>query len=84
MIGQAPGRRAQESGIAWNDASGIKLFDWLGVSGTQFRDPAFRAASHGLLLPGKGASGDLPPRKGFAGRWHTPLLDLMPGIRLTI
>ena len=85
MIGQAPGRKAQESGIAWNDASGIKLFDWLGVSETQFRDPdLFALLPMDFYYPGKGASGDSPPRKEFAGRWHAPLLDLMPEIRLTI
>lgn len=85
VIGQAPGRKAQESGIAWNDASGIKLFDWLGVSETQFRDPdLFALLPMDFYYPGKGAAGDLPPRKGFAGRWHAPLLDLMPEIRLTI
>ena len=85
VIGQAPGRKAQESGIAWNDASGIKLFDWLGVSETQFRDPdLFALLPMDFYYPGKGASGDLPPRKEFAGRWHAPLLDLMPEIRLTV
>lgn len=85
VIGQAPGRHAQASGIAWNDASGIKLFDWLGVSETQFRDPdLFALLPMDFYYPGKGPTGDLPPRKEFAGRWHAPLLDLMPEIRLTI
>lgn len=85
VIGQAPGRKAQESGIAWNDASGIKLFDWLGVSETQFRDPdLFALLPMDFYYPGKGSTGDLPPRKEFARRWHPPLLDLMPEIRLTI
>jgi len=85
VIGQAPGRKAQESGIAWNDASGIKLFDWLGVSETQFRDPdLFALLPMDFYYPGKGSTGDLPPRKEFAGRWHAALLDLMPEIRLTI
>jgi uracil-DNA glycosylase len=85
VIGQAPGRKAQESGIAWNDASGTKLFDWLGVSETQFRDPdLFALLPMDFYYPGKGATGDLPPRKEFAARWHAPLLDLMPEIRLTI
>lgn len=85
VIGQAPGRKAQESGIAWNDASGIKLFDWLGVSESQFRDPdLFTLLPMDFYYPGKGATGDLPPRKEFARRWHAPLLKLMPEIRLTI
>lgn len=85
VIGQAPGRKAQESGIAWNDASGTKLFDWLGVTEQQFRDPnLFALLPMDFYYPGKGATGDLPPRKGFADRWHAQLLELMPDIRLTL
>jgi uracil-DNA glycosylase len=85
VIGQAPGRKAQESDIAWNDASGTKLFEWLGVTETQFRDPdLFTLLPMDFFYPGKGATGDLPPRKGFAGCWHTQLLDMMPEIQLTI
>ncbi|MBE1875508.1 uracil-DNA glycosylase family protein [Myceligenerans pegani] len=85
VVGQAPGRRAQESGLPWNDASGRKLIEWLGVTEPQFRDPElFALLPMDFFYPGKGASGDLPPRKGFAERWHPPLLELMPGIRLTV
>jgi uracil-DNA glycosylase len=85
VIGQAPGRKAQESGIAWNDASGTKLFDWLGVTEEQLRDPdLFALLPMDFYYPGKGATGDLPPRKGFAERWHPRLLDLMPDIGLTL
>lgn len=85
VIGQAPGRKAQASGIAWDDASGAKLKDWLGVTDEQFRDTRlFALLPMDFYYPGKGASGDAPPRRGFADRWHPPLLELMPGIRLTI
>jgi uracil-DNA glycosylase len=85
VVGQAPGRRAQQSGIAWNDASGARLIDWLGVSEPQFRDPdLFALLPMDFFYPGKGSSGDLPPRKGFAERWHPALLALMPDIRLTL
>jgi uracil-DNA glycosylase len=85
VIGQAPGRKAQESGIPWNDASGVKLLDWFGVSEAQFRDPdMFALLPMDFYYPGKGVTGDLPPRKEFAGRWHIPLLELMPDIRLTV
>lgn len=85
VIGQAPGRKAQESGIAWNDASGNTLFDWLGVSAEQFRDPdEFALIPMDFYYPGKGNSGDLPPRKEFAPQWHPQLLAVMPDIRLTI
>jgi uracil-DNA glycosylase len=85
VIGQAPGRRAQASGVPWDDASGRTLVDWLGVTEQEFRDPQlFSSLPMDFYYPGKGPSGDLPPRKGFAGRWHPPLLALMPDIRLTL
>src|SRR4051812_40482431 len=85
VIGQAPGRKAQESNTAWDDASGAKLFEWLGVTEQQFRDPdLFALLPMDFYYPGKGAAGDLPPRKSFAGRWHPPLLELMPDIQLTV
>jgi uracil-DNA glycosylase len=85
VIGQAPGRKAQESGIAWNDASGTTLFDWLGVTEGQFRDPElFGLIPMDFYYPGRGTSGDLPPRKEFARRWHPQLFELMPDIRLTL
>ncbi len=85
VIGQAPGRRAQTSGVPWDDPSGEKLMDWLGVEETQFRDPdLFAILPMDFYYPGKGPSGDAAPRKGFAERWHPPLLALMPDIRLTL
>lgn len=85
IIGQAPGIRAQTSGIPWDDKSGLNLIDWLGVSADQFRDPhLFTLLPMDFYYPGKGSGGDLPPRKGFAQRWHPPLLALMPNIRLTL
>ena len=38
----------------------------------------------GFYYPGKGKSGDLPPRKGFAEKWHPPILANLPNIELTI
>ncbi len=85
VIGQAPGRKAQASGVAWNDASGTNLVNWLGVRDEQFRDAAlFAQLPMDFYFPGTGTSGDLPPRKGFAAQWHPPLLALMPNIRLTL
>jgi uracil-DNA glycosylase len=85
VIGQAPGKKAQDSRIAWNDASGATLFGWLGVTEEQFRDPElFALIPMDFYYPGKGASGDLPPRKEFARKWHPQLLELMPDIRLTL
>lgn len=85
VIGQAPGRLAQASGIPWDDASGARLREWLGVSEARFRDPTlFALVPMDFYYPGRGAGGDLPPRRGFAARWHPPLFALMPDIALTL
>jgi uracil-DNA glycosylase len=85
IVGQAPGRAAQESGIAWNDPSGVRLREWLGVSDEQFYDPSrFALLPMDFYYPGKGATGDLPPRRGFAARWHPQILAQLGGLRLTV
>ncbi|MEV4175418.1 uracil-DNA glycosylase family protein [Nonomuraea sp. NPDC049709] len=85
IVGQAPGRKAQESGIPWNDASGARLIDWLGIDETTFRDPSrFALLPMDFYYPGKGRHGDLPPRRDFAARWHPRILQAMPRIQLTL
>jgi uracil-DNA glycosylase len=85
IIGQAPGRRAQESGIAWDDASGETLRTWLGISTETFYDPRCVALlPMDFYYPGQGAHGDLPPRPQFAARWHPQLLRQMPHIALSL
>lgn len=85
IIGQAPGIRAQTSELAWSDASGLRLIKWLGVTEQQFRDPdLFAHMPMDFYYPGKGTSGDLPPRKEFAPLWHQRLMDLMSEVKLTI
>lgn len=85
IVGQAPGIKAQESGIAWNDASGQRLIEWLGVDERTFRDPtAFAILPMDFYYPGKGSTGDLPPRRDFAPKWHPRLLESMPNIGLTL
>lgn len=85
LIAQAPGRRAQEQRMFWNDRSGVRLRDWLGVSWDEFyHSGKIAIMPMDFYYPGKGKSGDLPPRKGFAAKWHPRLLALMPQIQLTI
>lgn len=85
IVGQAPGIRAQASGKPWDDASGTRLVQWLGVSEETFRDPeVFAHLPMDFYYPGKGVSGDLPPRKGFAELWHKKALALMPNVRLVV
>jgi uracil-DNA glycosylase len=85
IIGQAPGTKVHESGIPWNDPSGVQLRKWLDVSEADFYNAdTFGIVPMGLCYPGKGKSGDLPPRKECAPAWHQTLLQLMPNLRLSI
>ncbi len=85
IIGQAPGRIAQEKHVPWDDRSGDRLRHWLGVFREEFYNPRlFSFLPMDFYFPGSGKSGDLPPRKGFAEKWHGPLLELMPDIQLKI
>lgn len=85
IVGQAPGIKTQLAGMAWHDASGDRLRSWLGVSDEEFYNPDnFAQLPMDFYYPGKGKSGDLPPRKGFADLWHPKLLELMPEVELII
>lgn len=85
IVGQAPGSKAQASMKPWNDVSGILLRKWLGVTDEQFYDAdLFALIPMDFYYPGKGTHGDLPPRVGFAEKWHPRLLELMPNVRLII
>ena len=85
IVGQAPGTRVHETGIPWNDPSGDRLRDWLQLDREQFYDDSQIAiVPMGLCYPGRGKSGDLPPRPECAPTWHPPLLAAMPALRLTL
>lgn len=85
MIGQAPGTRVHESGVPWNDPSGDRLRDWLQLDRDAFYDTRNIAiVPMGLCYPGKGRSGDLPPRPECAPLWHARLLEQLPGLQLTL
>ena len=85
IAGQAPGRRVHESGVPFDDPSGERLREWMGVSADTFYDPARIAIlPMGFCYPGTGKSGDLPPRPECAPQWRQQLLDSMPEIRLTL
>lgn len=85
IVGQAPGTAVHASGIPWDDPSGKRLRQWLNLSREDFYDEARVAiVPMGLCYPGKGRSGDLPPRPECAPRWHEPLLSHMPRIELTL
>lgn len=85
IIGQAPGTKVHASGIPWDDQSGKNLRTWMGVEPEQFYDPElFAIIPMGFCYPGKGKSGDLPPRKECAQQWHEKLLSALPHIQLTL
>ena len=85
LIGQAPGQKTRERGIPWDDVSGINLRAWLGIDPTVFYDPRQVAVlPMGLCYPGKGRTGDLPPRPECAPRWHPSALAMMSEVQLTI
>src|SRR5690349_6619564 len=83
IIGQAPGSKVHASGVPWQDDSGDRLRAWTGLSDATFYDPAKVALMPmGFCYPGKGKSGDLPPRRECAPLWHERLLAAMPDCRL--
>lgn len=85
IVGQAPGAKVHASGIPWDDASGARLRDWLGLAPAQFYDAAQIAiVPMGLCYPGRGRGGDLPPRRECAPLWLDALLARLPHIELTL
>ncbi|OIQ40285.1 MAG: IclR family transcriptional regulator [Bacteroidetes bacterium MedPE-SWsnd-G1] len=85
IIGQAPGTKVHKSGIPWDDASGRQLRKWLNVTEDEFYSQnLFAIVPMGFCYPGKGKSGDLPPRKECAPQWHDSLLDKMPNAELIL
>ena len=85
IIGQAPGTRVHESGVPWNDPSGRLLREWMEVDDETFYNVKRVAlVPMGFCYPGKGKSGDLPPRPECAPLWHPELLAKMTNIRLTL
>ena len=82
IVGQAPGRKAEETRLFWNDPSGDRLREWMGLSRKQFyKTNRIAQLPMDFYYPGKAKSGDMPPRKGFAEKWHPRLLEEMPNIK---
>lgn len=85
IVGQAPGRKAEATQLFWNDLSGDRLREWMGV-GREIFYGTDRIAQLPMdfYYPGKAKTGDVPPRKGFAKAWHPRLLDGMPEVETII
>ncbi len=85
IVGQAPGTRVHATGIPWNDPSGDRLRDWLQLTPELFYDASRIAiVPMGFCYPGRGKSGDLPPRPECARLWHAQLLRHMPDLELVL
>lgn len=85
IIGQAPGAVVHRSGVPWDDKSGERLREWLAVSTVDFYDEEKIALiPMGFCYPGKGKSGDLPPRGECAPQWHQALFSHMKELELVI
>lgn len=85
IAGQAPGRKVHASGVPFDDASGDRLRDWLGLDRETFYD-ANRVAilPMGFCYPGTGRSGDLPPRPECAAAWREQILRELRAVTLTL
>ena len=86
IVGQAPGTRVHETGIPFNDPSGDRLRNWLGIDEETFYD-ARRIAimPMGFCYPGRyPRGGDLPPRPECAPAWHDRIRGLLPNVELTL
>ena len=85
IVGQAPGRRVHETGIPFDDPSGNRLREWMGIDKSVFYDESKIAiVPMGFCFPGTGKSGDLPPRPECAETWRKKLLNELPQISLTL
>lgn len=85
LVSQAPGRKAHEQNKAYDDPSGRKLREWLGVTEEQFYNPDnFAILPMGFCYPGKAKSGDMPPRKECAPLWHDLVWKDLKNVRLIL
>ncbi len=85
VAGQAPGRRVHETGIPFNDPSGDRLRDWMGIDKSVFYDECKIAIlPMGFCYPGTGKSGDFPPRPECAENWRKRALQHLPNIELVL
>ena len=84
IIGQAPSKKVEESLIPFNDKSGEKLVQWMGIDRDTFYSEKIAILPMDFYYPGKGKTGDLPPRSFIAKEYHKDILELMPDIKLTI
>jgi uracil-DNA glycosylase len=84
-VGQAPGRRVHQTGIPFNDPSGDRLREWLGVDREAFYDEQqFAIVPMGFCYPGTGKAGDFPPRPECAMAWREKVVGQLKQVQLTV
>lgn len=85
IAGQAPGKKVHRTGIPFDDASGDRLREWMGISKDTFYDEKQVAIlPMGFCYPGKGKSGDLPPRPECKQKWREQLLAQLSNVEITL
>jgi len=84
IIGQAPGKKVEESLIPFNDKSGDTLISWMGIDRDTFYSDKIAILPMDFYYPGKGKTGDLPPRKFIAEEYHHEILDELTDIEMTL
>jgi uracil-DNA glycosylase len=86
VVSQAPGTKAHASGLTFDDASGDRLRDWMGIDRDIFYgNPRLGFMPMGFCYPGRDArGGDLPPLERCAATWHRRLRTLLPDVELTL
>lgn len=85
VVGQAPGAKVHASGVPWDDRSGERLREWMGIDGPSFYDASRIAlVPMGFCYPGRGKGGDLPPRRECAELWLDRMLARLRHVELTL
>lgn len=85
IVSQAPGARVHATGVPWDDPSGARLRAWLALDASAFYDESLIAIiPMGYCYPGRGKSGDLPPRRECAQLWLDALLARLPNVESTL
>lgn len=84
IIGQAPGKKVEESGIPFHDKSGKRLMDWMGIDPETFYSEQIAIMPMDFYYPGKAKTGDLPPRSFIAREYHKQIREAMPEVSLTL
>jgi len=86
IAGQAPGMRVHRSGRPFDDPSGDRLRDWLGLDRAAFYDTSRVAiVPMAFCFPGYDAKGsDLPPPSICRHTWHGRVMRQLQNVAVTV